>query len=133
MAQADDDTAKFIARLAGPVLAVAGIPMAINANGYRTLVEEFLLDDALIYVVGFLTLLGGLAIINAHNFWRPGWRLVITVMGWLAAIGGTIRMTAPQLVETLGGAIYQRTGVVEGIGVALLLLGGFLSFKGYSA
>jgi uncharacterized membrane protein len=127
-----DDTTKFIARLAGPVLAVAGIPMAINPNGYRTLIEEFLLDDALIYVVGFLTLLGGLAIINVHNSWSRGWPLIITVLGWLAAIGGTVRMTAPQLVETLGGAIYQRSGVVETAGVALLLLGGFLSFKGYS-
>ena len=128
-----DDTTKFIARLAGPMLAVAGIPMAINANSYRTLIEEFLLNDALIYVAGFLALLGGLAIINVHNSWSRGWPLIITVLGWLAVVSGTIRMTAPQLVEALGGTIYQRSGVIEGVGIVLILLGGFLSFKGYSA
>jgi hypothetical protein len=132
MAQAET-TSKFIARLLGPVLAVAGIPMVFNANTYRTLIEEILISDALVYVAGLLALVAGLTIINVHNSWSFGWPLIITVFGWLCAIGGTIRMTAPELVETLAGAVYQRPGVVEGMGVAVLLIGCFLSFKGYSA
>jgi len=34
------DTAKFIARLVGPVLAVPGVAMLANADTYRTLIEE---------------------------------------------------------------------------------------------
>jgi uncharacterized membrane protein len=131
MAQAET-TSRFIARLIGPMLAVAGIPMVVHANTYRTLIEEILISDALVYIAGLLALLGGLAIINVHNSWSSGWPLIITVFGWLCAIGGTIRMTAPELVETLAGTVYQLPGVVEGIGVAVLLFGCFLSFKGYS-
>ena len=39
---AHTETAKFIARLVGPVLAVLGVAMLANADTYRTLIEEFL-------------------------------------------------------------------------------------------
>jgi uncharacterized membrane protein len=127
------DTAKFIARLVGPVLAVSGVAMLANADTYRTLIEEFLKSEALVYLAGFLALLGGLAIVNVHNSWNWGWRLIITVFGWLAIIGGILRMTVPQFAQALGAAVYDRAGVVAAVGLVTLALGGFLSFKGYSA
>jgi hypothetical protein len=125
-------SSKFIARLIGPVFIVSGIAMLLNGGTYPDMVEEFLRSPALIYIAGFLALLGGLAIVNVHNSWHWGWPLVITVIGWLAVVGGIFRMVAPQYVQTLGSAIFAHSAVVLVIAILSVVLGGFVSFKGYT-
>jgi hypothetical protein len=122
----------FIARLVGPVFVVSGAFMLLNGDAFRAMVEEFLKSPALIYFAGFLALLGGLAIVNVHNSWNWGWPLIVTVLGWLAVIGGIVRMVAPQFVQAVGAAIFPQTAVMIAFAVVILALGGFLSFKGYS-
>jgi len=125
-------SSKFIARLIGPVFVVSGIAMLWNRGSYPDMVEEFLHSPALIYIAGFLALLGGLAIVNVHNSWLWGWPLIVTVIGWLAVIGGTFRMVAPRYVQTLGSAMFAHSAVVIVIAILSVALGGFLSFKGYT-
>ena len=126
------NSSHFIARLVGPVFVVSGAFMLLNGDAFRAMVEEFLHSPALIYFAGFLALLGGLAIVNVHNSWNWGWPLIITVLGWLAVIGGIVRMVAPQFIQAIGAAIYTQTAVMIAVAVVILALGGFLSFKGYS-
>jgi hypothetical protein len=123
-------SSKFIARLIGPMFVVSGIAMLLNRDTYSAMVEEFLRSPALIYIAGFLALLGGLAIVNIHNSWHWGWPLIVTVIGWLAVIGGTFRMVAPQYVQALGSAMFTHSTVVTVIAIISVVLGGFLSFKG---
>ena len=54
--------------------------------------EEFLRSRALIYLSGLLTMTAGLAIVLAHNVWARDWPVLITVLGWLATIGGAVRI-----------------------------------------
>jgi len=124
-------SSKFIARLIGPVFVVSGIAMLLNRDGYPAMVDEFLRSPALIYIAGFLALLGGLAIVNVHNSWDWGWPLIVTVIGWLAVIGGIFRMVAPQYVQTLGSAMFAHSAAVVVIAIVSVVLGGFVSFKGY--
>jgi len=124
-------SSKFIARLIGPVFVVSGIAMLLNRDTYSAMVEEFLRSPALIYIAGFLALLGGLAIVNVHNLWHWGWPLIVTVIGWLAVIGGAFRMVAPQYVQALGSAMFTHSAAVIAIAIISAALGGFLSFKGY--
>ena len=125
-------TSQFIARLIGPVVAVVGIGMLANGAQYRAIVDGFLRSPALIYIAGFLGLLGGLAIVNVHNSWDRGWPLIITVLGWLAIVGGAVRMLAPQIAAEAGAAMMAQPWLVTTLAILLLALGGFLSFKGYS-
>src|SRR5262249_19914566 len=77
---------RYIARLMGPVLLAIGIGMVVGfmteGDGYPALMKEFLGSRALIFLTGALTLVAGLAIVNAHNLWVPDWRVVVTVLGW---------------------------------------------------
>ena len=52
-------------------------------------------DPGLIFVSGILLLVAGLAIVRVHNVWSGGWRVVVTVLGWLAVISGILRMLLP--------------------------------------
>ena len=96
------NTSRFIARLVGPLFLVMGLGMVIEGDLVRALSQEFLSNISLIYLAGMLTLVAGLAIINTHNVWEANWRVIVTILGWLAVIGGVIRLLFPGKVQALG-------------------------------
>ena len=95
-------TSLYLAKLIGPTLIVIGIGMLINRDGYRDMAREFLGSRALIYLAGLFAFVPGLAMVLAHNVWAADWRVIITILGWLALIGGAFRILFPQEVTRIG-------------------------------
>jgi len=124
-------TSRYLAKLMGPVFLAVGVGMLVNAPLYRTMGEQFLQSYALIYLSGLLALPVGIAILLAHNVWAADWRVLITVFGWLAVIGGAVRIIAPQFVQQVGGAIFHMAAVPVVAGLVVLALGGVLAWFGY--
>src|SRR5947207_1558683 len=121
----------FLARLIGPVLVVVGIGVLANSTAYRALGQEFVRNPALIYLSGIMTLSAGLAIVLAHNDWTADWRLAITLLGWLAVVGGAMRILAPQLTESVDGWFLARPATLAVGALIWLAVGALLSFCGY--
>jgi hypothetical protein len=121
----------FLARLIGPIALVAAIGLLINRSGYRALAHEFLRSPALIYLSGLLAMTAGVAILLDHNVWAFGWPLLITIFGWLAAIGGAVRIVAPQQVRSFGEAMLDKPEVLTIGGFVWLAIGLLLCFFGY--
>jgi hypothetical protein len=121
----------FLAKLIGPVFVAGGAGMIFNSVVYRAMFERALHDHVLIYLTGVLALPVGLAIVAAHNDWKWHWPLIITVIGWLAIIGGIVRIVAPQVIEQIGLSVlgYPNFFIIDG-GIAVLL-GVLLSYFGY--
>ncbi len=92
----------FIARLIGPVLLVVGIALLLNRAAFRAMAEEVLRSRGMLYLSGILTMLAGVAIVITHNRWALGWAVLITILGWLMAIGGAVRILFPDRVEAMG-------------------------------
>jgi hypothetical protein len=109
------------------------VGVGIFANGavYRVLADEFLRSRALIYLSGLLSLTAGLAIILTHNVWRADWPVIITILGWLAAIGGAVRIIMPQGTERVGRQVLKhKHGLTIG-GAFWLVVGAILCLFGY--
>ena len=121
----------YLAKLIGPVAAAIGIGMLVNMPVYRAMGLQFLHSHALIYLSGLITMTVGIALVLAHNEWKADWRVIITVLGWLATIGGAIRIVAPQQVEALGLRIMVDGNVGMIAGFVVLVLGAVLSYFGY--
>jgi hypothetical protein len=60
-----------------------------------------------------------------------GWPVLVTVLGWLALLGGLARMLFLTQIAEIAARIGQSTGLIIAAAVVLLVLGAFLSFKGY--
>ena len=127
----ETNTSRYLARLIGPVFLAIGVGMLINAPIYRVLGAQFLQSTALIYLSGLLALPVGIAILLVHNVWVANWRVLITLLGWLAMIGGIFRIVYPQLVQRLGGAIFHLAALPAVGGTVILVLGGVLIYFGY--
>ena len=125
-------TSLYLAKLIGPTLIVIGIGMLINRDGYRDMAREFLGSRALIYLAGLFAFVPGLAMLLAHNVWAADWRVIITILGWLALIGGAFRILFPQEVTRIGTRVIANPSTMLIGGGVTLLLGAILSFYGYA-
>jgi hypothetical protein len=116
----------YLARLLGPLMVVAGIGMLTNGALFRPIAEEFLRSLALIYLTGLIAMVGGTAIVLAHNVWAWHWSVIITIIGWLAVIGGIVRIVAPQTVASIGMGMIGKPALVPVYGVVTIVLGAIL-------
>jgi hypothetical protein len=94
---------------------------------------QFLAGLPFIYFSGVLMVVAGLAILNVHNVWTPDWRSAVTVIGWVLTGVGAFRIIAPQFANFLASGIIASAGFFTGLGIVLVGLGGFITFKGYVA
>lgn len=125
----------LIARLMGPVLLVMGIGMAVGLwatpDIFSTMMKDFMGNLALICLGGILALVAGLAIVNAHNVWVGDWRVIITILGWLAILRGVFSLVLPGKIQSVGTRMMEsQAGPVVGA-LALLVLGAILTAMGY--
>jgi uncharacterized membrane protein len=125
--------ATLIARLIGPVFVVTGLGMLVNAKFYAAAVAEGAASPVLIAISGIATLLGGVAILNAHRAWTADWRVLVTIIGWVFVIAGLLRLILPKFVESAAPAVYSGPAAEIVAGAIILVVGAILSFAGYRA
>jgi len=124
-------TSIFLAKLIGPVCLVIGLALLINGAAFRTLAGEFLNNPALMFLSGVLTLPVGLAIVLTHNVWAGDWRILITILGWLAIVGGAARILVPQRAAAVGRTLVANPSALPISTGIYLVFGALLSFFGY--
>ncbi len=127
------DTSLFLARLLGPMLVVLAVGLLVRQDSWRTMANDFVANRPLLFLSGFLTLLGGLALVNTHNVWEAGWPVIITIFGWLAVIGGTARMLFPETVVGISARMLKEKTWLTVAGAVEGLLGLWLCYAGYLA
>ncbi len=123
---------KSIAGLIGPTLVAGSVAVLLNLGTWPGLVEQGFRDPVLIFVSGFPLFVAGLAIVRAHNRWEGGWPILVTVVGWLALIGGLSRILFPTRLAPIAVGAIHSTGVLPAVAIVYLVVGAFLSFNGYS-
>lgn len=124
--------AELIAGYAGPVMIAIAAAMLINRAALVGVIKEMADRPALIFLAGLLTLLGGLAIVRAHNVWSAEWTVLVTVIGWLAIIGGIVRIVWPDSVASMANRMLSSENAITAWALVALLLGAFLTAKGYA-
>ncbi|MEE8252670.1 MAG: hypothetical protein V3R17_01920 [Hyphomicrobium sp.] len=125
------ETSLFLAQLIGPVLIVMGLGLLFRHTEFHEMATDFLASRAMIFLSGLLTLVAGLAIVNTHNLWEFGWPVIITILGWLAVIGGVFRILFPGSVQSMGTSMLDKPATMTVSGAIQIVLGLWLSYVGY--
>ena len=121
---------KNIAGLMGPLLLAVGLSMFINAGIFPAMASQLAANYGLVFIAGMIALVAGIAIVRVHNIWEPSWRVIVTIFGWLAIVGGLLRMLLPDRAAAIAGTVVDnRSGPPA---VVVLALGALLTFKAYS-
>lgn len=121
----------FIASLIGPVfLAVSG-SMLLNRTTFQSMLRNLEDNLLLIMFAGIALLVTGIAIVLTHNIWH-GWPFLITLFGWIAIIGGLIRILfAPRMTDV--AQKFADNDTLLNVAIAItLLIGLFFTGKGFA-
>ncbi len=127
------EPAILIARLVGPIFIAIAAGILLNASFYVGAVVEAVHSPTLVYISGIASLLAGLAMVNAYTAWTGDWRVVVTILGWILVIAGIVRIIIPQLVTPVATTLFSGPTSLSITAVIVLVIGGFLTFKGYRA
>jgi hypothetical protein len=124
-------TSKTIAALLGPTLITSAASIFLNLDAWPGLVDQTFHNPGLVFVSGYALFVAGLAIVYFHNQWKGGWPVVVTALGWLAVLGGLLRIIFPTRLAGIATRAVQTAGVMPLAALLILVIGAFLSFKAY--
>jgi len=126
-------TSVYLARLLGPVLVLAGLAMILDPQGYVAAATGIVNSPALLLFAAFLGVLGGTAIVLAHNVWAADWRVIITLLGWISIVDSASWILIPRQAAALWTPVLQAENFGLIAGAITLLLGAVLGYFGYFA
>jgi hypothetical protein len=131
--ECDVQASIFLARLLGPLLLLPGIGMLLTPRMFWTMGTELVGSLTLIYLFGLIDLAAGLAIVLTHNVWVANWRVLITLIGWLMLIRGTVRVLGAEQVQPYAARLLGNKRLIPVSGAVIVILGLILCYFGYAA
>jgi hypothetical protein len=103
----------------------------LREHAFKAILKEAVQSAALLYLSGFLSFVSGLILVLLHNVWSQDWRLLITLIGWIAIARGFATIFQPQWAAALFARLVARQGVFYSAAIANLLVGLILIYFGY--
>jgi hypothetical protein len=126
-------TSHYLARLLGPPLVVIGAGMLLHAPVLLAAAAQSLNSPALLYFAAAAGLIGGVAIVLAHNVWTADWRVLITLLGWIGIADSALWLLLADAYVSFWAGILTSSAVAHAGGAVTLLLGAILCYFGYAA
>ncbi len=80
-------------------------------------------------LIGFLELFMGLLVFVSHQVWN-GWPLIITLFGLGMVLEGAFYLIFPEFMHGVKKRTIKNKSLFITGGIAMLLIGGFLLYKG---
>jgi len=125
----------FLSKLLGLYCILVGLALMVRKEATLETVNVLLHNAPLLYVLGVITLLMGLAMVLGHNVWSGGLLpVIVTLIGWLALIKGALFLflSPLQAVGLYWGRFhYQRFFYVYG--AISVVLGVYLTYGGFKS
>jgi sulfite exporter TauE/SafE len=124
----------FLARLIGLFAILLSLSEFLHKQATVETAAALVRDRPLLFILGMLGLLAGLAMVLAHNVWSGGaLPIVVTLFGWILLIRGTILLLLPpDTLASLMDSIHFERLFYFSAGITLVL-GLYLTYAGFKA
>jgi hypothetical protein len=102
----------FLSRLIGIYAILVALSMITHKRAIIAMVTALLNNAPLLFLVGVMAVIPGLAMVLGHNVWSGGaLPVIVTVIGWLTLIKGLLFLFLSPAAESgffLGALHYER-------------------------
>ena len=118
----------FLAQLFGLYMLIVAAISTMRREQFDNAVRDLFSSSGMLLIAGATSLFFGLAIVIAHPYWHANWRVVITLLGYLAILKGIMRLAFPEHAKKIADQI-----LIQGYWVRVVVLFGlglFLTFHG---
>jgi hypothetical protein len=125
----------FLSRLTGLYCILVALSMITRKQATLESVTAVLRDPSMMFVLGAITLVAGLAMVLAHNIWSGGaLTVIVTLVGWITLVKSLFFLFLPPELEAgffLRQLHYQELFYVYG--AISLVLGVYLTYGGFKS
>ena len=122
------DVSLFLAKFWGWYLIIFFVVLSFNPKRIKQIFED-LKDEKFLIMASFIAIIVGLLNILFHNIWELNWKLIITLIGWIALFKGLSLFIFPK--RTILWLDIINIKFVQLIYMLLFFLGLFLLNMGY--
>lgn len=122
---------KFLAKVIGLYLLIVSIALLTNQQQFTLAINNLINNSALMFVIGFFTIILGILLVVSHNVWEMNWRILITLIGWIALLKGISILIFPQYMDKISLVFIQNPHFAYAAGGVDLLLGLILCYYGF--
>ena len=93
----DMESSIFLAKVMGWYLVITSVVLLLRYKTLRREINVFIKGQnaMMIFFFGAFTSIIGLLVVLNHNIWTNDYRVIITIMGWLALIKGVAYLAFP--------------------------------------
>ncbi len=127
------DVTFILARMLGPLLIIGGILLITQTARILSVTTDFLSNDALLLLSGFIELILGLGVVTLHQRWNSFTAFIVSLLGWVILIEGMLLLFAPEMMREAANTILIYARAFPILGCVLALLGVWLTYAGYIA
>jgi len=124
-------TSLLIAKILGIVMLTKAIGVFVKGDEMVEMIQELKQGKLLLYLVTTLELIAGLVIVLTHSVWE-GWPAIITILGWLMILEGAYFMIFPMEPCMRFIKKIKKTDHIRKYAVIALILGLYLTYKGFN-
>ena len=124
------ETSIFLAKIIGLFGTISTLAILVRYKIYLEIEEDATRNPVMIYVSGFFILIIGVLLTVSHQVWTLDWRVLITIIGWLTFLKGTLRILFPETIKKLiKKKKYDRRFLLAEVTVLLVSL--YLVYQGF--
>lgn len=113
----------FLAKFWGWYFIIFFLILSLSPKRIKQLLND-LKDQKFLILWAFIAIIIGLLNVLFHNIWEPNYKLIITVIGWLALIKGLLLFIFPQ--KTVAGLKEVNIKLVQVLYMLLFFVGIYL-------
>jgi putative exporter of polyketide antibiotics len=125
----------FLSRLIGLYCILVALSMITRRQATLESVTALLHDPSMIFVLGAITLIAGLAMVLTHNIWSGGaLAVIVTLVGWITLIKSLSFLFLPPQIEA--GLFLKRLHYEQLFYLYCafsLVLGIYLTYSGFKS
>ncbi len=119
----------FLAKFLGLYLLILAVLFCFRREQLEMSLKEVFASPGMLLLAGLLSLSAGLLIVIAHPVWECNWRVLITIIGYIAIVKGIVRIGHPQIAKEMMGRIIKKCSHCRV--VILLVVALFLIYHGF--
>ncbi len=122
------DLSIFVARVLGVIYLAVGFGLFLFRETYILALRK-LVNPVYMMPAAFMAVVGGMALVSYHNLWVSDWRVIITIIGWIALIKGILLLLIPSYIMVFRNFLQVRSGMV--LTIVILMAGAVFFYLGF--
>jgi uncharacterized protein YjeT (DUF2065 family) len=125
------DKSIFLAKVFGLYLLLIGLALFLRPRDFVQMMKDVFNNSSAIMLGGIFGIIVGILLLVSHNLWVADWRILITLLAWIAFSKGAVSLFLPNSRRAIESK-FENPNRLRVVGVIDILLGAFLAYQGFS-